>query len=91
MNTYEPPKGPGRGLWPSSGTPQAEFAAALGTSAPRFSTYRSGRTKPTAVFCFRARRIARALAAARASRPMSAPVTARAVRDATAVTTTADE
>ncbi len=65
-----------------SGLTQAAFAAALGTSASRFSTYRSGRTKPTAAFCFRARRIARALAAARASRLMSAPATAKAVRDA---------
>jgi transcriptional regulator with XRE-family HTH domain len=65
-----------------SGLTQAEFAAALGTSGSRFSTYRSGATRPTAVFCFRARRIGRALAAARGSRVMSALETAKAVRDA---------
>lgn len=65
-----------------SGMTQAEFAAALGTSGSRFSTYRSGRTKPTAVFCVRARRIGRALATARSSRLMSAPATAIAIREA---------
>ena len=65
-----------------SGLTQAEFAAALGTSASRFSTYRAGRTKPSAAFCFRARRIARALRTARCSRLMSAPSTATAICDA---------
>ncbi|MBL7488908.1 helix-turn-helix transcriptional regulator [Frankia sp. AgB1.9] len=65
-----------------SGLTQAEFAAALATSASRFSTYRSGRTRPTAAFCFRARRIAEGLAAARRTRVMSAPVTAKIIRDA---------
>ncbi len=70
------------GALADSGLTQAEFAAALGTSASRLSTYRSGKTKPTAVFCFRARRIARGLAVARGSRLMSAPETAKAFRRA---------
>jgi len=65
-----------------SGITQADFAAALGTSASRFSTYRSGQTKPSAAFCFRASRIARALLTARRTRVMSAPATAKAIRDA---------
>jgi transcriptional regulator with XRE-family HTH domain len=65
-----------------SGLTQAEFAVALGTSPSRFSTYRSGKTRPTAVFCFRAQRIAQGLAAARRARVMSAPVTAKIIRDA---------
>jgi len=65
-----------------SGITQAEFAAALGTSASRFSTYRSGQTKPSAAFCFRATRIAQALLTARRSRLMSAPATATALRHA---------
>src|SRR5262245_13896078 len=48
-----------------SGLSQAAFAAAMGTSASRFSTYRSGKTMPTAAFYIRARRIARSLKAAR--------------------------
>jgi transcriptional regulator with XRE-family HTH domain len=65
-----------------SGLTQADFATALGTSASRFSTYRSGRTKPTAAFCIRAQRIAEGLAAARRIRVMSAPATAKIIRDA---------
>ncbi|MBE3203585.1 MULTISPECIES: helix-turn-helix domain-containing protein [Parafrankia] len=65
-----------------SGLSQADFAVALGTSASRLSTYRSGRTRPTAVFCVRALRVASALAAARSSRLMSAPETAKAIRHA---------
>ncbi|TDW97678.1 helix-turn-helix domain-containing protein [Kribbella sp. VKM Ac-2566] len=65
-----------------SGLSQAAFATALGTSASRFSTYRSGRTKPTAQFFLRAGRIARALHAAREYRIMTAPTTAAAIRDA---------
>jgi transcriptional regulator with XRE-family HTH domain len=65
-----------------SGLSQAAFAAALGTSPSRFSTYRSGRTKPTAQFFVRARRIGRALHAAREHRIMTAPATAAAVRQA---------
>lgn len=66
-----------------SGLSQAAFATALGTSASRFSTYRSGGTKPTAQFFLRARRIAHALQAAREYRIMSAPAAATAVREAT--------
>lgn len=65
-----------------SGLSQAAFATALGTSASRFSTYRSGRTKPTAQIFLRAGRIARALHAAREYRIMTAPTTAAAIRDA---------
>ncbi|WP_344849045.1 helix-turn-helix transcriptional regulator [Kribbella ginsengisoli] len=61
---------------------QAAFAAALGTSASRFSTYRSGRTRPTAQFFLRAGRIAHALHAAREYRIMTAPATAAAIREA---------
>jgi transcriptional regulator with XRE-family HTH domain len=66
-----------------SGLSQAAFATALGTSASRFSTYRSGKTKPTAQFFLRARRIAHALHTAREYRIMSAPATATAIREAT--------
>lgn len=65
-----------------SGLSQAAFATALGTSASRFSTYRSGRTKPTAQFFVRAGRIAQALRAAREYRIMTAPAAATAVREA---------
>jgi transcriptional regulator with XRE-family HTH domain len=65
-----------------SGLSQAAFASALGTSASRFSTYRSGRTKPTAQFFLRAGRIAHALHAARDHRIMTAPATATAIREA---------
>jgi len=65
-----------------SGLSQAAFATALGTSASRFSTYRSGRTKPTAQFFLRAGRLAHALHAAREYRIMSAPATAAAIREA---------
>ncbi|MGC4936472.1 hypothetical protein [Kribbella sp. DT2] len=65
-----------------SGLSQAAFATALGTSASRFSTYRSGRTKPTAQFFLRARRIGHALHAAREYRIMTAPATAAAIREA---------
>ncbi|MGW7682471.1 helix-turn-helix domain-containing protein [Kribbella sp. NPDC054772] len=65
-----------------SGLSQAAFATALGTSASRFSTYRSGRTKPTAQFLLRAGRIAHALQGAREHRIMTAPATATAIRDA---------
>jgi transcriptional regulator with XRE-family HTH domain len=37
-----------------SGLSQAAFATALGTSASRLLTYRSGGTKPTAQFVLRA-------------------------------------
>lgn len=65
-----------------SGLSQAAFATALGTSASRFSTYRSGKTKPTAQFFLRAGRLARALHNAREYRIMTAPATATAIREA---------
>lgn len=65
-----------------SGLSQAAFATALGTSASRFSTYRSGRTKPTAQFFLRARRVAHALQTAREYRIMTSPATATAIREA---------
>ncbi|MFD7153585.1 helix-turn-helix domain-containing protein [Kribbella sp. NPDC059898] len=65
-----------------SGLSQAAFATALGTSASRLSTYRSGKTKPTAQFFLRAQRIAHALQAAREYRIMTAPATATAIREA---------
>jgi transcriptional regulator with XRE-family HTH domain len=65
-----------------SGLSQAAFATALGTSASRLSTYRSGRTKPTAQFFLRAGRIAHALHHATEYRIMSAPATATAIREA---------
>ncbi|TDD46755.1 XRE family transcriptional regulator [Kribbella antibiotica] len=61
---------------------QAAFAHALGTSASRFSTYRSGKTKPTAQFVVRAGRLAHALHQASEYRIMTAPATAMAVREA---------
>ncbi|TCC57119.1 XRE family transcriptional regulator [Kribbella pittospori] len=65
-----------------SGLSQAAFATALRTSAPRLSTYRSGKTKPTAQFVLRAGRIAHALHRAREYRIMTAPATATAIREA---------
>ncbi|WP_329004899.1 helix-turn-helix transcriptional regulator [Kribbella sp. NBC_00709] len=65
-----------------SGLSQAAFATALRTSASRLSTYRSGRTKPTAQFVLRAGRIAHALHDAREHRIMTAPATATAIREA---------
>jgi transcriptional regulator with XRE-family HTH domain len=65
-----------------SGLSQAAFAGALGTSASRFSTYRSGKTRPAAQFVLRAGRLAHALRNARDYRIMSAPATATAIREA---------
>ncbi len=64
-----------------SGLPQAAFARALGTSAPRLSTYLSGETRPSAHFVVRSRRIGRALGRASALGWMSAPITASQMRD----------
>lgn len=49
----------------TSGLSIRGFAQALGTSASRFSSYRSGKVSPSAVFLLRAERIAGALAEAR--------------------------
>lgn len=65
-----------------SGLSQAAFAAALGTSASRFSTYRSGRTMPTAAFFLRAQRIASSLEAARQRGWMTPPQARDAVASA---------
>jgi len=64
-----------------SGLSQAAFARALGTSAPRFSTYITGATRPSAHFLIRSRRLGRALGDAAARGLMSAPVTAAAMRE----------
>lgn len=66
----------------ASGLTQAAFARSLGTSASRFSTYRSGKVAPTAAFVHRALRIGTALGEARRLGWMSAPSTADAVREA---------
>lgn len=64
----------------SSGLSQAGFARALGTSAPRISTYLSGGTGPSARFLIRAQRLGRALGACAELGMMSAPATATAMR-----------
>ena len=45
-----------------SGLSQAGFARALGTSAPRLSTYLTGDTRPFAQFLIRAQRLGKAQA-----------------------------
>lgn len=65
-----------------SGLSQAAFARAVGTSAPRMSTYLTGATRPSAWFCVRAHRLAKALADARERRLMSAPEAAAEIRRA---------
>jgi transcriptional regulator with XRE-family HTH domain len=65
-----------------SGLRQATFAAALGTSASRFSTYRSGKTVPSAVFYLRAVRIGAALKEAAANGWMTPPRSAAAIANA---------
>ena len=65
-----------------SGLSQAAFARAVGTSAPRMSTYLRGATRPSAWFCARANRLAKALADADERRLMSAPETATDIRRA---------
>jgi transcriptional regulator with XRE-family HTH domain len=65
----------------SSGLSQAAFARALGTSAPRLSTYLTGATRPSAQFLLRARRLGHALGTAAARGLMSAPAAAAAMRD----------
>ncbi len=68
-----------------SGLSQEGFAAALGTSASRLSTYRAGKVVPSAVLYLRALRLGRALLAARERGLMSAPQAAaeiaRALRE----------
>ncbi len=64
----------------SSGLSQAGFARALGTSAPRISTYLSGETRLSAHFLIRAQRLGRALGTFAERQMMSAPATATAMR-----------
>lgn len=71
-----------RGAVAESGLSQAAFARALGTSAPRLSTYLTGSTAVSARFLLRALRLGRALNDASTRGLMSGPVTGRAVRDA---------
>lgn len=66
----------------TSGLTAAGFARALGTSAPRLSTYLAGTTRPSAHFLARAQRISRALHQADQAGWMSAPSTATAIRAA---------
>lgn len=65
-----------------SGLTQGAFAAALGTSASRYSTYRTGKTAPSLWFYARAARIADGLAAARQHGLMSALDTSDAIHAA---------
>src|SRR4051794_7737598 len=65
-----------------SGLTQAEFAAALGTSAPRFSAYRAGKTAPSAAFYLRALRLSASLRAASEQGWMTPPSTSRQIRRA---------
>ncbi|CAN5838205.1 hypothetical protein BH18ACT7_BH18ACT7_25980 [soil metagenome] len=67
-----------------SGLSQNAFAVALGTSASRLSTYRSGKVSPSATLFLRALRIAQALRGARRSGWMTAPRTAETVAAAVA-------
>lgn len=66
----------------ASGLTAAEFARAVGTSASRWSTYRSGRTVPAATFYLRALRIGAGLRAAGEAGRMTPPLTARVMREA---------
>lgn len=65
-----------------SGLTQAEFATALGTSASRFSAYRSGKTVPSAAFYLRALRLARNVQRARTRGWMTPQSAARQIRRA---------
>lgn len=65
-----------------SGLTQAEFAAALGTSGPRFSAYRAGNTVPSAAFYLRALRLAASLKAARERGWMTPPSATREIHRA---------
>lgn len=65
-----------------SGMSQDAFAAALGTSASRLSTYRSGKVIPSATFFLRALRLARAMSDARERGLMTAPQTGAEIAQA---------
>lgn len=64
----------------STGLTQTAFAAALGTSQPRLSTYLNGKVSPSASFFVRAQRVADALAGLARLRMMSAPTMGTALR-----------
>ncbi|WP_432489372.1 helix-turn-helix domain-containing protein [Kineococcus sp. SYSU DK018] len=64
----------------TSGLTQAAFATAIGTSAPRLSTYLTGTVAPSARTLLRAHRLAHALATTHEHGLMSAPTTATAIR-----------
>ncbi|MEO7269345.1 MAG: helix-turn-helix transcriptional regulator [Knoellia sp.] len=64
------------------GLTQSEFAAALGTSASRFSAYLAGKTTPSAALYLRALRLAASLKAARKQGWMTPQSTTREIRGA---------
>ena len=66
----------------TSGMTQAAYAAALGTSGPRLSSYRTGKVTPSATFLLRAVRVARSLRDAHQKGWMTAGSVARAISDA---------
>lgn len=66
--------------WAGSGVSQASFAAALGTSQPRLSTYITGRVMPSAALLVRAQRLGDALQRVHGLHLMSAVDTAVALR-----------
>ncbi|GLY29077.1 helix-turn-helix transcriptional regulator [Kineosporia sp. NBRC 101731] len=68
----------------ASGLSQSAFAAALGTSPSRLSTYRSGRTVPSAAFYLRAQRIGAALGETLDNGWTTPPVVADAITKALA-------
>lgn len=61
---------------------QTAFAAALGTSQPRLSTYLNGKVSPSAAFFLRAQRVAEALAGLARLHLLSAPTMGTALRRA---------
>lgn len=65
-----------------SGLTQFEFAAALGTSASRFSAYLAGKTTPSAALYLRSLRLAAGLKAARERGWMTPQSTTREIRQA---------
>lgn len=66
----------------SSGLTQTAFAAALGTSQSRLSTYLSGRVSPSASLFVRARHVGEALAGISGLHLLSAPTMGVALREA---------
>jgi len=65
-----------------SGLTQSEFAAALGTSASRFSAYLAGKTTPSAAFYLRGLRLASSLQAAQEHGWMTPQSATREIRRA---------